>query len=165
MTRFKTTDDQLIRLACIVTEMAKAGIDRRFIVSCSELARTDQGVFDLMELWCEAERDDDRGETLADLQDIVDEASASPRQPEEKPYIPFDDLDDVARAVLEHKKKLRELIDRHGGVSKVAEKIGMPQPSLSRMLNSASMPRRTTLYRIANGLGVPESEVVGEWVQ
>jgi hypothetical protein len=26
------------------------------------------------------------------------------------------------------------------------------------------MPRRTTLYRIASGLGVPESEILGEWV-
>jgi hypothetical protein len=135
------------------------------VAQASELARVDQGVFELMELWSEAETPHDRDETLADLQEMIDEAAEGHGHAEEKPYIPFDDLDEVGRRVMEHKKKLRELIDRHGGVSKVAVKIGMPQPSLSRMLNSASMPRRTTLYRIANGLGVPEAEVVGEWVQ
>jgi DNA-binding phage protein len=64
---------------------------------------------------------------------------------------------------MEYKRKLRDLIDRHGGVTAVAQKAGIPQPSLSRMLASGSTPRRTTLYRIANALGVPESQIVGEW--
>ena len=162
---FKTTHDQIIRMAEFVTAMSSAGLDRRFVASCSELARTDQGIYELMELWYEADSEDDREETLADLQDLVDEAADLPSQPTEKPYVPFDGLDAVASTVMEHKKRLRDLIDKHGGVTAVARKIGMPQPSLSRLLNSASMPRRTTLYRIANGLGVPESEVVGEWVQ
>ena len=40
----------------------------------------------------------------------------------------------------------------------------MPQPPLSRLLSSAGMPRRTTLYRIANELGVREAEMVTDWV-
>lgn len=58
-----------------------------------------------------------------------------------------------------------DLIDRHGGISAVARKSGIPQPSLSRMLSSASMPRKSTLYEIAVALGVPESEVVMEWTR
>lgn len=165
MTSFKTTEDQVISLAAIVTEMVTAGLDRRFVVQADALAREGQGAFELMELWSEADTAEDRDEALADLQELIDEAAEAPSSPQEKPYIPFDHLDDVANEVMEHKRRLRELIDRHGGVSKVAAEIGMPQPSLSRMLNSASMPRRTTLYRIANGLGVPESEIVGDWVQ
>jgi DNA-binding phage protein len=57
------------------------------------------------------------------------------------------------------------LIDRHGAITKVARKAGIPQPSLSRMLNSASMPRRTTLYKIAKALDLDESEIVTEWVR
>lgn len=52
-----------------------------------------------------------------------------------------------------HKQRLCDLIDKHGGVSDVARKTGIPQPSLSRMLNSGSMPRKSTLYKIANALG------------
>jgi hypothetical protein len=162
---FRTTHEQIIRLAEIVTAMTSTGLDRRFVAAGFELARTDQGIFELMELWYEADSKADGEETLADLQDLIDEAADLPSQPTEKPYVPFDGLDAVAATVMDHKKRLRELIDKHGGVTAVARKIGMPQPSLSRLLNSASMPRRTTLYRIANGLEVPESEVVGEWVQ
>jgi DNA-binding phage protein len=61
------------------------------------------------------------------------------------------------------KKRLRDLIDRKGGVSFVAQQSGIPQPSLSRLLNSVSMPRRSTLYKIANALNLPEAEVVTEW--
>jgi DNA-binding phage protein len=67
--------------------------------------------------------------------------------------------------VLEYKKHLPDLIDRNGGVSAVAERSGIPQPSLSRMLNSASMPRRSTLYKIANAIDAPESEIVTEWAR
>jgi DNA-binding phage protein len=63
------------------------------------------------------------------------------------------------------KRRFRDLIDRHGGVSAVAKKSGIPQPSLSRLLKSASMPRRSTLYKIAVALGVPENEVVMEWTR
>jgi DNA-binding phage protein len=80
-----------------------------------------------------------------------------------KPYIKFDQLGDVASQVVTFKKRLRDLIDRNGGVSSVAQRSGIPQPSLSRLLNSASMPPRSTLYKIANGLNLPEAEVVTEW--
>ena len=71
----------------------------------------------------------------------------------------------VLPSVVDHKKRLRDLIDRHGGVSEVARRAGIPQPSLSRLLNDASRPRRATLYKIARALDVEESEIVGEWVR
>ncbi|MBM4252024.1 MAG: helix-turn-helix transcriptional regulator [Deltaproteobacteria bacterium] len=61
------------------------------------------------------------------------------------------------------RKRLNDMIDRHGGVSKVARKVVTPQPSLSRLLNSASMPRHVTMYKIANALGLPETEIASEW--
>jgi hypothetical protein len=33
------------------------------------------------------------------------------------------------------------------------------------MLNSGSMPRHATLYKIPNALGVAEKENVGDWTQ
>ena len=137
---FSTTAAQKIRLAEIVVEMNRQGIPREFIAAVDELARVDAGVFELADMWFEGE---DRDECLADLQDLVDEAEELPRTPAAKPSIPFDELDDVGDRVVQFKKRLRDIVDRQGGVSAVAKKVGMPQPSLSRLLNSASMPRRT----------------------
>ena len=63
------------------------------------------------------------------------------------------------------KRRLRDVIDRNGGVTRVAERTGIPQPSLSRMLNTASMPRRTTLLRIAKALDLPETDIATEWTR
>jgi DNA-binding phage protein len=163
---FQTTPDQVVRLAEITVSMAAVGLDRRFVAAISDLARTDQGVFDLLEMWADAEGDDEeRDEILADLQESLDDYQDTPSQPLQKPYIPFDALDDVAKDVRAFKKKLRSTIEKHGGVSEVARRTGIPQPSLSRMLNSSSMPRRSTLYKIANALKLPETEIVAEWIR
>jgi hypothetical protein len=165
MTLIKTTDEQILRVAEIVVAMRTAQLDTSFIAACARLAHTDRGAFELMDLWFDTSDDPaERDEILADLQEAIDDASL-PRTPEERPYIKFDDLDNVASNVVEHKRRLREIIDRSGGINEVARRMGMPQPSLSRMLRSASMPRRTTLNRIAKALGLSEREIVGEWVR
>ncbi|WP_407890448.1 helix-turn-helix domain-containing protein [Scytonema sp. NUACC26] len=46
---------------------------------------------------------------------------------------------------------------------KLSEKTGIPEPSLSRFFNSASMPHRTTLYKIANALKLTESQILSKW--
>lgn len=158
-----TSPDQTVRVARYGVQMADAGLPGEFVSRVIRLAMEDQGVFEIMELWVEAESEAERGPVVADLQDVLDEVEEP--GPRVKPRIGFDKLDDVADAVVAHKRRLRDLVDRHGGVTAVARKMGVPQPSLSRMLGSASMPRRTTLYRLARALGVDESEVVTEWVR
>lgn len=166
MIPFKTTNEQIMNLASIMVAMAAAGLDDGFIVAASELARTDQGAYDLMALWMETAGDEDeRDAIIADLQESIDDYADAPKAPLQKPYIKFDQLDDVAQRVLAEKAKLRLLIDKHGGVSAVAAKSGIPQPSLSRMLSSVSIPRRSTLYRIANARGLPETEIAMEWTR
>lgn len=145
--------------------MANAGIDSSFIAEAFDRAQSDQGVFDLFALWAEVDSKRERDEILADIQEILDDYREAPNESQQKPYVRFDDLPGVAGAVREHKKRLRRLIDKHGGVSEVARLAGIPQPSLSRMLNSGSMPRRTTLYKIANALGLTEADVLAEWVR
>jgi DNA-binding phage protein len=41
---------------------------------------------------------------------------------------------------------------QRGGISKLSELTGIPQPSLSRFFNSNAMPRRDTLLRIAKAM-------------
>ena len=165
MTVFKTTDEQKIRLASIVTEMDKQGLSSSFVVSCMTLADEDQGAFELMDLWSRLGPGNDRDEVIADLQEMVDEAAELPSVPLRKPYLRFEQLDDVVDRIGKDKKRLRELVDKHGGVTVVAQRAGMHQSALSRLLNSASMPRRTTLYRIANALDLPETDIVVEFVR
>lgn len=163
---FKTSPEQVMRLASIMMEMEKAQLDRRFIVAASELARTDQGVFDLMALWLEnASNAEEQAEIIADIQDSIDDYHDAPKEPLRKPYIKYDKLGDVANQVLANKARLRDLIDKHGGVSAVARKTGIPQPSLSRMLNSPSIPRRSTLYKIAEALDLSETDIAMEWTK
>jgi DNA-binding phage protein len=164
MIPFQTTPEQVMTLASIVVEMKAAGVDPAFIVKAFELARVDEGIYDLMAMWAAGKSDpNEQDEILADLQDSLDDYHDAPSESLKKPYIKFDQLGDVATQVMAFKKRLRDLIDRKGGVSFVAQQSGIPQPSLSRLLNSASMPRRSTLYKIANALDLPEAEVVTEW--
>jgi DNA-binding phage protein len=65
---------------------------------------------------------------------------------------------DDANAMAE-KAKLRQIIDRNGGVSAVARKSGIPRPSLSRMLNSPANLRRSTLSKIAKAVCLPKEDV------
>ena len=166
MTLFKTTDEQRVQRAVIAVEMKAAGLPINFIGAWMELSDHDKGVFELGELWKEESAEGERGELVVAIQELLDEAAELPSRPVEKPRIGFGKLDDVADSIVKHKRRLREVIDRdHGGVSAAAAKIGLPQPSLSRFLSSASMPRRTTLYRIARGLGLDESDIATEWVR
>jgi hypothetical protein len=51
MIPFKTTDAQLIRLAWLVVSMKADGIDVSIVADVFRIAITDQGIYDLMELW------------------------------------------------------------------------------------------------------------------
>jgi len=151
----------------IAVHMKGAGLADKFIAEAVRAAYANEGVRELMLLWSQAEVSD-REAICADIQELVDDLVDTPRSvegPQKRPRVAFDDLDEVLSNIKAHKLRLRDLIERHGGVSEVARKSGIPQPSLSRLLNSGSMPRKSTLYKIANALGLSEKDIVGEWVQ
>jgi len=64
-----------------------------------------------------------------------------------------------------HKTRLRAEVDRQGGISELARKTGIPQSSLSRFFLSEAMPRRTTLFRIAKALNLPETAIGFKWMR
>jgi hypothetical protein len=165
MNVFSTTPEQGLKAARYAVRMENEGHPSEFVSRVLRLAQSDQGVFELMELWAEADAQEERDKLVVALEEAIADEGDLQDGTQRRPKIPFDTFDEVTRRILEHKRRLRELIDRHGGVSEVARKSGIPQPSLSRMLSSGSMPRRTTLYRIARALDVAESEIVGEFVK
>ena len=82
MIPFKTTPEQVLTLASIVLEMQQAGISATFIRDAHELACTDQGVFDLMEIWSGLQDGDpERDEAIADIQDLIDDYRDTPAGP------------------------------------------------------------------------------------
>ncbi len=164
MSAFKTTAEQEVKVYEVATAMNKAGLNARFIKDSVHLALEYEGAHDLMLLWVEASNDEERDDIISDLQEEIDSHQELPKKPTKKPYIRFDDLDGISKNISGYKKHLRKLVDRHGGITELSKKTGIPQPSLSRFFNSQSMPRRTTLYKIADALGLSENEVVTDWV-
>lgn len=158
---FRLSAEDTVLLSRVITEMSDRGLPAGFLARLHEHAQASRPVFRMASVWLGEGDGPDRDETIAHLTEMLDELDDEAR---ERPKISFESLaEQVLPSVLEHKRRLRELIDRQGGVSEVARRAGIPQPSLSRMLNSASRPRQATLYKIARALDVEESEVVGEW--
>ena len=149
----------------ILNEMRRARLESAFIRSLMEHCQRYEGLQDLMEMWFEEGADEERAQIVADLQETLDDIISAPKAPEERPYFQYDDLKTIQQDVHEFKSKLREEVDRQGGISELARKTGIPQPSLSRFLSSNSMPRRTTLYKIAKALNLPESAIGFKWTR
>jgi len=147
----------------ILNEMRRLGIESSFIYTLMENCQRYEGIRDLMEMWFEEADPKERDAIIADLQDSIDDIVNAPQKLEERPYLRFRDLEEIKYDVNEFKKYLREEVDRQGGISELARKTGIPQPSLSRFFSSSSMPRRTTLYKIAKALNLPESAIGFKW--
>ena len=164
MTPFTTTSEQKLQLYSVAINMQRTGLSAEFIAGTIEAASESEGLFDLVMLWAEAADQADRDETLADIAELLDERAERPQRSVEKPKLNFNSLEDVGSRVMAFKQQLRARVDAAGGISRLAELTGMPQPSLSRFFNTASMPRKTTLYRIARALGLEESAIAFDWV-
>lgn len=153
--------DNRIRAAAIAKEMILAGVDELLILKALDLAPRFEGVFDLLLLWHEANTIADKDAAIVDLQESIDDIEDTPQR-EELPKIAYDDIDAVRTAVMEFKARLRQKVDQWGGISQLARETGIPQPSLSRFFNTPSLPRRTTLHKIAKAVGLTHKDIAFE---
>ncbi len=158
-----TKPEQKVEIYRIATEMSRAGLPALFVASIVEMASEYEGTFSLMELWAEEKNAKVREEIISDLQDEIDSHAERKRGIVRRPKISFDELEGIAAQIMKFKKELREKVDRWGGISKLAESTEIPQPSLSRFFNTPSMPRRITLYKIANAMKLSESDIRFPW--
>lgn len=149
----------------ILNEMRRAGLESAFIYSLMENCQKYEGIRDLMEMWFEEIDPNEQNKVIADLQESIDDIINAPKKPEERPYLHFNNLDEIKQEIVEFKNKLRLEVDRHGGINELARNTGIPQSSLSRFFSSSSMPRRTTLFKIAKALNLPESSVCCKWLR
>ena len=161
-------DGQKISESCqvdlfeVAASMRKVGLPDRFIADAVEVGRQYQGVYDLMMMWAESESEEERGELVADIQDMIDEC-ADLVPAEEVRRIRFDDLESIAEDVMTFKNNLLLTVEERMTLTELAEKTGMPLASLSRFFNSASMPRKATLLKIGKALGLGAVEIECEW--
>ena len=153
--------DIKMELMEIGIEMHKSGLSNKFVTDAVETAFEFEGVYDLMKMWSEEEDSSEQGEIVADIQELINDCTQ--KEKIEGVYIRFDDLAAIATNIRGFKDSLRIKIDAVGGIGELSKKTGIPQPSLSRFFNSASIPHRATLLKIAKALGLSQVEIATEW--
>ena len=145
----------------IAIEMKKSGLSDNFIVTSVKTALAFEGVADLMNLWNKEKDPKEREEIIADIQDMIDECNQKGKA--EEVYVKFNDLEAISKDIRAFKDSLLQLVVEQGGITKLSEITGIPQPSLSRFFNSNSMPRRSTILRIAKALNLDELKINLLW--
>ena len=133
-------------------DMVNAKLPLMFVLRVIELANESEGVEDLLHLWAEASNADERGEVEADLYEAIEDRELA------EATLKLGSVEAVSRLFAERqalKKHLRRVVEASGGVSEVARWAGMPQPALSRILNSMSELRPATMHRLAKAMNVP----------
>lgn len=153
--------DIKVEIVEIGHQMNQAGLPKEFIAEAVGTAFEFEGVYDLLKMWaCESDTEE-KNEIISDIQELIDDCSQHEKI--EEVYVRFDDLDGIANNIRSFKDNLRALVDQNGGLKHLSELTGIPQPSLSRFFNSATMPRRTTLHKIAKALKLNQIQVATEW--
>lgn len=150
-----------VELFAIAIKMKKAGLADSFIVNTVQTAFQLEGVADLMHLWANEKDREERDEIIADIEDLIQ--ASQQKEKSEEIYIKFNDLDTIAKNIRVFKDSLYQEVIQRGGMSKLAELTGIPQPSLSRFFNSNAMPQRATVLKIAKALDLDEIKMDILW--
>jgi DNA-binding phage protein len=153
--------DIKVEIVEIGHQMNQAGLPKEFIAAAVSTAFEFEGVYDLLKIWADEDDAKERNETVADIQELIDDCTQ--KEKVEGVYVRFDDLDGIAANIRAFKDNLRALVDQNGGLKKLSETTGIPQPSLSRFFNTASMPRRAMLNKIARALKLNQVQIATEW--
>jgi DNA-binding phage protein len=153
--------DIKVEIVEIGHEMNQAGLPKEFIASAVSTAFEFEGVYDLLKMWVNEDDSAERDEIIADVQELIEDCSQAGQI--EGVYVRFDDLDAIAKNIRGFKDHLRSIVDQNGGIKNLSTLTGIPQPSLSRFFNSATMPRRSTLHKIARALKLSQIQIATEW--
>jgi DNA-binding phage protein len=153
--------DIKVEIVEIGHQMNQVGLPKEFIAAAVSTAFEFEGVYDLLKMWAADSDPIERDEVISDIQELIDDCSQQEKV--EEVYVRFDDLDGIAKNIRAFKDNLRAVVDQKGGIKHLSELTGIPQPSLSRFFNSATMPRRTTLHKIARALKLNQVQIATEW--
>jgi DNA-binding phage protein len=154
---------QQVDLFEVGTEMRQCGLPDTFVADAIRTAMEFDGVRELVMTWHDEAEAAERAEVIADIQDMIDDCRQS--SSDEAVYIRFDDLEAIANDIRSFKNELLQIVNQHGGITKLAALTDIPQPSLSRFFNTDSMPRRGTLLKIAKALDLDAIKIATEWTR
>lgn len=154
---------QKVKIYEIATKMKHAGLRDAFIDAVVTAASSSQAISDMMRLWSRERSPKERDEIVADLQDMIDDSQQESQL--KAAYIRFDDLEQVAKHVMAFKESLLLIVHKRGGLKRISELTEIPQPSLSRFFNSASMPHRTTLLKLRDALKLDRVPLGEKWIR
>ncbi len=168
--RQDTGSERLFRVIAVLDAMKRSGLSDEFVSHLLPLALEYNGTYELMLMWFVESDKEVCDEIIADLQGEIEEELSEPILPKnlrKEDYFHFDNLEMIAKNVMQFKEALRLVVDREGGLNKLAEKTKIPRPSLSRFFNTSSLPRRSTLDKIAKALDLKkdskEYELLKKW--
>ncbi len=147
----------------IASKMVRAGLPENFVAEAIRTGLAYEGVADLIVMWNEENEQEEQDEIIANIQDLINDCSQ--HRKEELPYIKFNDLDAIAQDIRAFKDSLLQIVEESGGITQLAEKAEMPQPSLSRFFNSNAMPHRATLLKIAKALNLDGVKISPYWIR
>ena len=153
--------DIKVEIVEIAHEMNQVGLPKEVIASAVSTAFEFEGVYDLLKMWSQETDSAERDEIIADVQELIEDCSQSDKI--EGVYVRFDDLEVIAKNIRSFKDNLRAVVDQNGGIKNLSTLTGIPQPSLSRFFNSATMPRRATLHKIARALKLSQIQIATKW--
>lgn len=163
ITGSNNSNNSQIVLFKIAIEMKGAGLADSFIVNSVRASLEFEGIADLMKLWWHEEDTQEKEQIIADIQDMLD--ACNQKEKIDEIYVKFNDLDAIAQNIRAFKDSLLQVVNKNGGISKLAELTEIPQPSLSRFFNSNAMPHRSTLLKIAKALELDEIKMELLWTK
>lgn len=166
----KLTPDQIASLSRVGDAMIADGVPKSFVEANKTLAADSEGRFGLMLAYDEDPAPEDREETLWLLAEDLDERLDDIQNPEPLPAFSFADLERSIRNVLAFKGQLKKAIlakcdgftdqsDELTALRAASVKAGYPAGFLSRWLDCPTKPRQRTLHKVANALGLTESDI------
>lgn len=150
-----------VELFAVAVKMKKSGLSDSFIVGAVRTALSLEGAADLMHLWMNEKDISEKDEIIADIQDLMDVSNQKEKSVEV--FIKLNDLEAIANDIRAFKDSLYQIVIARGGINKLTELTGIPQPSLSRFFNSNAMPRRSTVLAIAKALDLDELKIDRRW--
>ena len=158
--------DEIITICKIAAEMAKAKLPSEFIARTVKVAWESKSGFDILLLWQDADTQEFKDKVVLLLEKFFEDLEDfETTKTYEDPIKSEQELDELTQKIMDYKKWLRSVVDKWGGVSKLAKTIGVSQPSMSDFFRSASVPKKVTVDKIANVLNLHDEKIYPDWIQ
>jgi len=157
---YDLTAHEQVNLFEIAHQMNKARLPEAFIVSAINAAAKFEGIADLVNMWATETNTNEQNEIIADIQDLIEDSTKHDKQAFN---IKLNDLETISQHTREFKDSLLKAVVEYGGIKRLSEVTGIPQPSLSRFFNSGSIPQRSTLLKISSALELDTVKIESQW--